>query len=730
LGIVLASWLIWTATGSIFFGKLVKKSKDPVAIMVVLQLLISILIPFTIFLIRFSRNFFQSAPGEILGILSILFDSIIILAPFCLISGAFFSVGCFYLKQISADNLANATGTVYLLEAVGSGVGGILASFILLQNFSSIQIGLILSLLNILAANFLIFKKSKSVQKYWIFLFSLFLTILLLVYSTKLNNISISSLWTNFNILESRNSIFGNVTLVENNQIKTFFENGLIVHNIPDLQTAEELVHFPLLLHPKPKELLFIGGGIAGGIEEALKHPSIEKIDYLELDPTIFEIFENHFPEKWHKMTKNPMIINYVMDGRLFIKQTETKYDAIILNIPDPQTAQINRFYTLEFFREVANKLHPKGLLSFQITAAENYISDELENLLKCIFQTLKGAFPTVLVMPGENAHFFAFKKKTEIELTADIFLENLKERSINTLYVNESFIPFRLMPDRLIEFNKMLFSEKTNIINRDFIPAAYYFNLVLWGTKFFPAVQYFFPLKQNKHLILIISVMALCLLFFLFFITPKLSKKQYFRTNSIFAIVIMGFNLMTIEIIIILAFQAIYGYVYFQIASIIASFMTGLALGSWYALRKMKLIKTSKKLKVLIKNLSFIHFIIVFLAPITFGFFLFFRNSVNQNFLQLSSQIAFPVLALLWGIIGGYQFPIVNSIYLDNNPSKKSNVGFLYGLDLLGALFGSLSMTIFIIPLFGFFKGLIFLSVLNAIIGTALGKAYVAEDS
>ena len=55
------------------------------------------------------------------------------------------------------------------------------------------------------------------------------------------------------------------------------------------------------------------------------------------------------------------------------LASTKPEYDVIIVNLPDPQTAQINRFYTLEFFQEVASKLAPQGIFSFRLSAAENY---------------------------------------------------------------------------------------------------------------------------------------------------------------------------------------------------------------------------------------------------------------------------------------------------------------------------------------------------------------------
>jgi hypothetical protein len=59
---------------------------------------------------------------------------------------------------------------------------------------------------------------------------------------------------------------------------------------VPDVAAAEEAVHYALLEHPSPGSLLLIGGGINGSLAEALKHPSLNRVDYVELDPAILDL--------------------------------------------------------------------------------------------------------------------------------------------------------------------------------------------------------------------------------------------------------------------------------------------------------------------------------------------------------------------------------------------------------------------------------------------------------
>ena len=75
-----------------------------------------------------------------LGPGALLLASVVVLAAFCVVSGWLFAAGSRLWRQQHVSTTAVATGTVYLLEPIGSTFGGLLASIVLLRYCGPLQL--------------------------------------------------------------------------------------------------------------------------------------------------------------------------------------------------------------------------------------------------------------------------------------------------------------------------------------------------------------------------------------------------------------------------------------------------------------------------------------------------------------------------------------------------------------------------------------------------------------
>ncbi len=660
LGIALAGWLFWTASGSALAGRFA--SPVPRRRMAVLQLLAAVALPLSVAAVRAARTAFRPTPGEILGPAAMFLAALATLSFFCLVSGALFAAGSRLYSTERDASTAEATGTVYLLEAAGSGLGGVLASLVLLRYLGSMQIAFLLSALNLLAAACLARRQWRLAAVALLFVPSL---------AAWLETASLARLWRGFQLVETRNSVYGNLAVIRTEDSKSVYENGLVAFTVPDPVAAEEAVHYALLEHPRPESLLLIGGGLNGSLAQALQHASLRRIDYVELDPAMLDLAQRHFPAEWEAARADPRVRFHRADGRLFLKTAESAFDVIVVNLPDPQTAQLNRFYTLEFFREAARRLAPTGLLALGLTGSENYIGPRQADFLRCIRKTLGEVFPEVLAIPGSTIHFFAAVRRGTLAADPAALLARLSARGLKTEYVREYYIPFRMTPDRMADLETQIRPVAGTPLNRDFAPIAYYLDVAWWSSRFHAGSRQIFQLAAGASLVLILLMLG----------------AGRFGSTPGACVAAMGFTQIGLEMMLLLGFQAVYGYVYHQLAIVIAGFMAGMALGSWLGLRG----STAFRLWSLVR---------LQLVAAASGLALCGLLAV--------SHLLYPVLALLCGLLGGYQFVVASRL------SPAACTGTLYALDLAGASAGAILYSAYLIPVFGFYRSALVMAVVN----------------
>ncbi|MFP5210590.1 MAG: fused MFS/spermidine synthase [Acidobacteriota bacterium] len=705
LGIMLATWLLWTAVGSRVSGigrRRQPRNSRPRWMVAALECLLAASLPATIWALRSAKPLLQTVPGELLGPAPMLAAALVSLSVFCAVSGALFVAAAHMYEEERGVAAPVAAGSAYLLEAIGSALGGILASLVLLRFLESFQIAAIVALLNVgMAAAMLL--RMRQRQAIVLAVAEVLVAVPLLAWvAPRIDRAAQVRLWRGLHLVATRDTIYGNLAITEvgtagSGAIRSIWANGMILANAPDPSAAEEAVHYALLEHPAPRRVLLIGGGVNGGVAEALKHPTVERIDYVELDPALISMARQFFPAQAAALQSDPRAHIHFADGRRYLKAASGRFDVILVDVPDPQTAQLNRFYTVEFFRSARAHLAPGGLLALQLTASEETLSPNLETFLRCIRHTLEQAFPFVAAIPGGTIHFFAAVQPAVLTDDPQVLIARLRERRVNTLYVSQYFIPYRMMPDRMKQVRDQLRPSATTPVNRDFAPVAYFFDVVLWSSQFRSGYAGWFHTVAGIPFRSLLSSAASLLFLIAVLIAFAPGRQNRARSAAAFCTAATGFTLMTLQIFVLLTFQSVYGFVYYQLSILIGLFMAGIAAGSWLGLRGMRLDGRAPTRKMAVTQ-----FLLALAAPVLMCAVGSLARASGPAATWIAAQLVFPALAALSGVLGGYQFPIAARIFLPES-TGKSGLGVLYAIDLIGGCAGALVLSSYLIPVFGF---------------------------
>lgn len=721
VGFILAGWLILGAIGSILFGGIADRLKSKLEIFAAAQTFLSASLPLSLILVRLTKKALGIIPGEIIGLGAALTSSIIILSGVCITLGFLFALSC---RVYQFNNPATRIGKVYILEAVGAIFGGGLSSYFLIKHFDSIEILAGISILNIIAAlsvsrGFSVPRVKKTFRSLTILWLAIFVALLARGSFQRMDKGLLKEAWKPLTLLSSQNSIYGNTTVTRNKNQVSFFSNGLYNFTVPDELTQEEIVHFAMLEHTQPEEVLLLGGGMGGPLWELLKYP-VRRIDYVELDPLLIEMGETYLAGTQYFIEEDPRINILTTDGRFWVKDTSRKYDVIIVNLPNPFTAQLNRFYTLEFFKEIKRIMNPRAVFLFSVTSSENYISKELGMFLASITNTLERVFSDIKVIPGDTAYFVASNYKDLLTLDYNSLTERLKERGVYTKFISEHYLFAKMSPDRLDYIKESIEENSSARINRDFHPVSYYYDMALWSTHFESPLKKVLPfISESKIWLALILACAFLLLSYL------LIKGRVKRPEQAILIAIgtTGFSEIAFEIAVILAFQVIYGFMYYKIGLIFTSFMAGLTLGSFYITRRLHNLHND------FRTFTKIQLCIVIYPLLLPPIFLFLAAQRPGIISWLGSNVIFPILPAIAGFIGGLQFPLGAKIFLGKEKRVGQAGGITYGVDLMGACIGAIIISSLLIPLLGIFKTCLAVSVLNLCVFILLSIARHSLD-
>lgn len=703
IGLILACWIISEALGSAASSRLINKIRHPFLTYSAIQSLISIYLPVGILLIREARTVLTATPGEALGIMPILACSLFIIAPLSILDGIQFPLGCrLYAERF--EKKEQTAGRVYMLEAMGFILAGPVLTYIFLARFNSFQIGLFIGLINLASGLFLAREiPLRFIKKLFggaiLVIAALNLYTLSSGLALKIHNYSLKNQWKDQDVIEYKNSPYGNLAVAQKKEQFTFYSNGIPIINIPtpDITWTEEFVHFGMLSHPDPKKILFVGGGMGGPVDEALKH-RVDSVDYAELDPLLIDLLKKFPKDITERELRDPRVRIEITDGVRFVKTTCQKYDIVFINLPPPSTLQLNRYYTKEFFARIKEILSPGGKLVLGLPGSLSYLNAELKQLNLCILATLKNTFSDVYVIPGDNNIYISSSAPAEI--TPQVFIGRIKERAIATKVLDEAHLRDRLKKYWQDWFYQNLENIRGIRENTNLVPSGVFYSIAYWNSLFGPSLKGLFGMlgKLDFNILVFWLIILEIILFIL--------RNSFLKLRKIgisVSITTTGFAGMSLYMIFILSYQVFFGYVYHHIALLAASFMTGLALGSWLITKNLERIK---------KGLSC--FIIMEISIAAFclgaGLFLAYLNGIRG----FDFYPVFYVLAAVPGFLVGAEFPLANKLYRQDNTYAKT-AGILYAMDLLGGFLAALFISIIFLPIFGVFKTCLFLATMKS---------------
>ncbi len=612
--------------------------------------------------------------GQVIGPVTMLLLATVALFAPCLVLGAVFATLC---RSGEGEDQERHVASVYAVEAGGAVVAGIAFHFLIADHVGSSQAMALIAALNLGTAAALWRGSGRWIAAVASAAFAALAIAPLGGFG--LDAPGLARRWRGVEVRAEGNSRYGNIAVVDIDGQLSLYEAGLPALTGEDVQHNEAAVHLPMLLHDDPKSILMVSGGLGGGLVELLKHP-VERVDYVEMDPKLLDLAREHAGALLTGLDDSRVTTHHV-DGRAYVKTCRRHYDVVLVLVPDPATTALSRFYTREFFGEVSNVLADGGLLAVGLTAAQARLTGPRQHLHASVYEALRATYRDVAAIPGDYTQYIASDRPALAETR--VLVDRLDERNIHTGFLNEVWLDHVLGPFQRDQLQASLRSAGDVPANRDARPVSSHYWLRLWlserahwaGAWLESAPR---AIRWTWALVPLALLAALA-------IRRRGNAMQIGAGLCIFG---TGFLEMGAQLSLVMAYQAVAGYLYHRIGILMALFMLGLALGAMLG-RRLGRQHVHRTLigAVLLQAASAAYLPLLFLLA---------RGGA------LVADVVFAAGAGWMGFPGGLNFPLAVAVVARHGQEPAVAASRLYAIDLAGASLGAVLIGAIAIPAVG----------------------------
>ena len=703
IGLVIAAWMIWTGLGTWLPAKASDRIEKPENALALVFVLIAVLLVPSVLLTPLLKTMLGISMAEVAGLPAIAVSSFIVTAPVCFLLGFAFNLAARMQKRSGTE-----ASRAYRFEALGAVTAGAILAFWFSGRATPTTPAVVMAV--ILLTGGMVMPDRERSGKYGILLAAELLVLLVLIATGHINkkgnldDVYEKLYWRGMDVIESLDSRHGYLAAVKQGDEVTLYKDGMPAATFPDPASSEALAHLPAIMAPPGSKALVIGGGLSNMARELVKHP-FGSVSYTTTDPEALMIEQTYAPGDRPRPGTPPVEV-IERDGRLLLKEKLGKYGLIIVNLPDPYTAGLDRFYTRQFFELAKDSLEEAGVLAFTAgTTPDNmaYTASQI-GLLAGAMKTARSVFPKVEVLPLSENIIVAGNEKTDLFTDAIKIGEALQQRGIETFYASPEMLSSDLHPYRIEQVGDRIAGTGARI-NTDMRPSGYLYGIMGWAERASPKAA------ELARKVAGLPGWSLLMLPAIFMAASLAAFRQGpGRASAALLAAVSGLAGITNEVAASIAYQMAVGSVYFALSLLTASFMVGLALGAWTWERRGKTTGLFPAAVFLVCGTALC--LLCIWITLTAG-----AGKVMATMLLCGAL-------LVQGAASGTAFPAAAKRAIAGREQVGAGVGLINGAEHLGGALGGVLAGTLLVPVYGI-AGAALTSLITAIVilPAALGK-------
>ncbi len=704
IGCFFSSWLLWVGAGALLGRVVGRRHPGVIERFPLLPLLYvpAFLLQHGVFL---HLRPLLGIPGyRLLSLPQMLTAAFLANAPVSLTTGCLFTLAC---RRFFAEHRL-PVAHVYLLEAVGAGSGGLLATGLLLVGVGNEMVFIAASALLLVPAVLhlrgrrrLAVETKRQLPHGGADLILPALAVLAILVGALQWGVDYAKRQRWEQLLPADHYRFSFTTpqaeylVGEADGQYTVVSGGSTVETLPNVEPAAAVVAMHLAQNPNAGRVLIVGNGSCEIVRQFLRLQQIREVVWIGDDPAYPQALRRKLPDHLQPQSNASRArLSVRHDDLRTCLQDPGTYDLVIINVADPTTLAANRHFTHELFQEVSPRLRDGGIVSLRVPGAENYLGPELASIGASGFYTLAGVFPYLAIKPGEDTWIFASNQDRPSSSAAVLTRRYAARPEFAAVYPAaglEALFP----PDRVtyqVERYTAAANRTPRLLNRDARPQALFHALLLRtrqaGTQS-GTTAVLRRFAENGTPLLPAAVLIYLLLRLLYRLSPYPARGRPAQAlptayDSVFLTAVGGAVAMGLHVLLMFQFQARHGAVFAYVGLLSACFMVGLVVGAGLLTR----LSAAGRLRVPVAMVMLL------------GCHALLATCVQ--WFAATSVFGFQALFLLSGIVAGGYVPLA-ARQLGLLGIDTAATGSLVELgDHVGAAIGGVLAGLVLLPVFG----------------------------
>ena len=282
------------------------------------------------------------------------------------------------LQDIREQEASSAVADLFAADYVGALLGGLAFPFLLLPVFGQIRGSLVVGVVNAVAGLALAFfyfrdKMTRGARHALIAATAAVACGLTgsYLYADRFEATAQQALFAHPIVWQTRTP-YQQIVLTESfspfatTDTRLYLNGGLQFSSIDEYRYHEALVH-PVLSGPR-RAVLVLGGGDGLALREILRYPDIAQVSLVVLDPAMIDLArtDDRLTDLNHRAFDDPRVTVVNADAFAWLRSAPGLFDAVIVDLPDPDQTSVAKLYSQEFYAMAAHVLAPGARMVVQ----------------------------------------------------------------------------------------------------------------------------------------------------------------------------------------------------------------------------------------------------------------------------------------------------------------------------------------------------------------------------